>query len=155
MKFQRPQRDEVSINVTPLIDVVFLLLIFIMVSSSFVRESHFQLRLPEAELQDAPPAYTGVEVVVAASGQYSINAQLLAQQDRDGLHRGLESVFAGKALDTQQLLIAADARASHQSVVTVMEVAAALGIEQVHIATLQAQGGAAAGAAAGAGDKAQ
>ena len=71
MKFRRQRRDELSINLTPLIDVVFLLLIFFMVSTSFTRATQLAVNLPEAEGQPAPERTAKLELVIAADGVFT------------------------------------------------------------------------------------
>lgn len=137
MKFQRQRREEININLTPLIDVVFLLLIFFMITTTFTRESHLSISLPEASQADAPidePQY--IEVLVGADGQYSINDAPLVNTEALTLKRGILKV-AGEQRDLP-FIITADAQAQHQSVVRVMDVAGELGFSALSITTQQA-----------------
>ena len=72
MNFRRQSKEELSVNLTPLIDIVFLLLIFFMVSTTFTKESQLNISLPEAsaELSDVPPA--SIEILITDAGTYSI-----------------------------------------------------------------------------------
>ena len=136
MQFRRQTSSQEDINLTPLIDVVFLLLIFFMVSTTFTKETHLDIDLPEASIE--PQAITKVDiidVVVQASGDYIINGQRLVNQQEKTLLEGLKLVSNG---DTDQpLTITADAKASHQAVVKAMDVAGQLGFSQLRITTRQ------------------
>ena len=135
MKFQRQRREEININLTPLIDVVFLLLIFFMITTTFTKESHLSIRLPESSSDSAsvPQEIETLDVVVGVDGQYSVNGQPLVTSDALTLKRALLKL-AGEQRD-QPFIITADANASHQSVVTVMDVAGQLGFAQLSIST--------------------
>ncbi|MBR9829451.1 MAG: biopolymer transporter ExbD [Oceanospirillales bacterium] len=135
MKFQRQRREEISINLTPLIDVVFLLLIFFMITTTFTQESHLSISLPDASSEPrAVAAETdSIDVVVGTQGQYSVNGQPLVTSDAATLKRAVVKL-TGEQRDIP-FIITADAAASHQSVVTVMDVAGQLGFKQLSIAT--------------------
>lgn len=139
MKFQRQRREEISINLTPLIDVVFLLLIFFMVTTTFTRESHLSISLPEASAHAPEHASEtdSIDVVVGAEGQYRVNGQLLVTSDALTLKRALLKL-AGERRDLP-FIITADAQATHQSVVTVMDVAGQLGFSGLSITTRTAE----------------
>ena len=83
MKFRRQRRDELSVNLTPLIDVVFLLLIFFMVSTSFTRATQLAVNLPEAEGQPAPERTAKLELVIAADGVFTLNGREISSQPID------------------------------------------------------------------------
>ncbi|MGD9859821.1 biopolymer transporter ExbD [Marinobacterium iners] len=134
MKFQRQRREEININLTPLIDVVFLLLIFFMISTTFTREAHLTISLPEASAEgEAQQQTDSIDVVVGAEGQYTINGESLVSSDALTLRRALLKL-AGEARDVP-FIITADAQAAHQSVVTVMDVAGKLGFSKLSITT--------------------
>ncbi len=134
MKFQRQRREEININLTPLIDVVFLLLIFFMISTTFTREAHLTISLPEASAEGEAQQQTGsIDVVVGAEGQYTINGESLVSSDALTLRRALLKL-TGEARDVP-FIITADAQAAHQSVVTVMDVAGKLGFSKLSITT--------------------
>ena len=136
MQFRRQKIVEEGVNLTPLIDVVFLLLIFFMVSATFTKETHLTIDIPEASAEAKPIENDIVEVVVQANGEYSIDGQALINKQRQTLQRGLEQ-FSNS---NRQLLITADAKATHQSVVTVMDVAGKLGFDSLRITTREPQG---------------
>jgi biopolymer transport protein ExbD len=134
VKFQRQRREEININLTPLIDVVFLLLIFFMISTTFTREAHLTISLPEASAEgEAQQQADSIDVVIGAEGQYTINGEALVSSDALTLRRALLKL-AGDARDLP-FIITADAQTAHQSVVTVMDVAGRLGFSKLSITT--------------------
>jgi biopolymer transport protein ExbD len=136
MKFKRNLKAEVSIDLTPLIDVVFLLLIFFMVSTSFTRESNLLVNLPEASGEITEELPLRIEVLIARNGSYTVNGQALTDTQAASLLQAIEAIAAGD--NTLPLTITADAETTHQSVVTAMDVAARLGFSRLSIATRQA-----------------
>ncbi len=138
MKFQRQQREEVNVNLTPLIDVVFLLLIFFMVSTTFTKESHLEIDLPEAS--DTAPSEdlpTMIEVVIDEEGNYSVNGQALVNTQEKTLRQAINLQVKDQS-DKPPLIITADAKTPHQAVVTAMDVSGQLGFEKLSITTKQA-----------------
>lgn len=133
MNFRRQKLEEVSVNLTPLIDVVFLLLIFFMVSTTFTKESRLSLELPEASGEPAPQEAVPLEVVVNAQGQYSVNGSTVVNPNLKGLMAALEQVSGGDR--SQSVVITADAKASHQSVITAMDAAGQLGFTALSLTT--------------------
>ena len=133
MKFDRHLKEEVSVNLTPLIDVVFLLLIFFMVTTTFTRDTNLLINLPEAQGQPAEITPERIEVLVSRSGGYAVNGRALVNSQLDTLMRAIEEVAGG---DTAiPLVITADAEATHQSVVSAMDAVARLGFSRINIAT--------------------
>lgn len=133
MKFKREAREELELNLTPLIDVVFLLLIFFMVSTTFQKESEISLQLPRATDSDISTPQDRIEIVISAAGRYFINEQELVKSDVISLQNALYKVSGGKR--DIPLTIRADAQAPHQSVVTAMDAAGQLGMLKMSIAT--------------------
>ncbi|MDX1594545.1 MAG: biopolymer transporter ExbD [Gammaproteobacteria bacterium] len=126
----RPRpRDRIEINLTALIDVVFLLLIFFMVSTTFDRFSELKIQLPEAdgEVVDEEPAQ--LELVIDADGRYYIDRQQVLNTELETLKRALAKV-APESRDVP-LVINADARTPHQSVITAMDAARRIGLVQI------------------------
>ncbi len=137
MKFPRSQLPEASVELTPLIDVVFLLLIFFMVSTTFTRETQLTIDLPEATAaQPSEPKPDVIEVLISANGEYAINGRALVNSQPGTVRVALEEVAAGDY--GLPLVISADASATHQSVVTVMDIAGRLGFARMRITTVQA-----------------
>ncbi len=120
---------------TSLIDVVLLLLIFFMVSTSFVKESQISITLPEADSKavvDALPEQ--LEIMITAKGTYLINGRELVNNRPETIRNALQRMSTG---DTSlPLTISADANSRHQHVVTAMDVAGRLGFTKISIATL-------------------
>ncbi len=133
MKFQREVREELELNLTPLIDVVFLLLIFFMVSTTFQKESEISLQLPRASDTETTSPQERIEIVINAAGRYYINDQELVKSDVTSLQNALYKVSGGQR--DIPLTIRADAQAPHQSVVTAMDAAGQLGMLKMSIAT--------------------
>lgn len=133
LKFRHKQVEEVSVNLTPLIDVVFLLLIFFMVSTTFTNEAHLQINLPEAGGEVAAAQTETLEVVIDVDGGYTVNGQRLLNSQRVTLRRAIiDQVGDNRDLP---FIISADAETPHQSVVTVMDVAGKLGFAGLSITT--------------------
>lgn len=137
MKFKRRVQEELAINITPLIDVVFLLLIFFMVTTTFNRETRLLVNLPEANAELAESMPTQIEVIVARDGTYSINGRVLVNNRFDTLMRGLELESNGDR--SLPILLIADAEATHQSVVTAMDGIGQSGFTRLNIATQRAE----------------
>ena len=133
MKFRRQSNQEVSVNLTPLIDVVFLLLIFFMVSTTFTKKTELQIELPEADGEQAEQQVDQVEVEINAEGDYSVNDQRLNSNNREAL---LERIRQVAGDDTSiPFVITADAKTDHELVVRAMDVAGTLGFSALSIST--------------------
>jgi biopolymer transport protein ExbD len=135
VRFARRRDAEPEINVTSLIDVVLLLVLFFMVSTSFVSEGGLKLVLPSSHGSDVAAASARVTIVVAADGTYLVNGRALVNHRAQTLRAALEPL-AGSDAARASVVIRADARATHQSVVTAMDVAGRLGFARVDIATV-------------------
>jgi len=133
MKFKREAREELELNLTPLIDVVFLLLIFFMVSTTFQKESEISLQLPRASDTETQSPQDRIEIIINAAGRYYINDQELVKSDVASLQNALYKVSGGQR--DIPLTIRADAQAPHQAVVTAMDAAGQLGMLKMSIAT--------------------
>ncbi|GAB3107569.1 biopolymer transporter ExbD [Aestuariicella hydrocarbonica] len=133
MKFKRQHQTEDSVNLTPLIDVVFLLLIFFMVSTTFTKETHLTVDLPEASGQPAVENQQNLDVLISADGSYSVNGQSLINQKTETLKAAIQKISEGDY--TKPMTITADAKATHQAVVTAMDVAGQLGFVHLSITT--------------------
>ena len=137
MKFKRASREELAINMTPLIDVVFLLLIFFMVTTTFSRETRLLVSLPEARAEAAESNPTQIEIIVARDGSFTINGRGLVNSRIETLVQGLEIESGGD--HSLQILLIADAEATHQSVVTAMDGIGQSGFTRLNIATQRPQ----------------
>ncbi|HUG03897.1 MAG TPA: biopolymer transporter ExbD [Steroidobacteraceae bacterium] len=137
MRLQARQLEDPELNLTSLIDVVLLIVIFFMVSTTFVQEARLQVELPEAGSAAVERTASALVITITARGSYRVNEQVLVNNQRDTLATALMQLAGGST--EQPVTIRADARASHQSVVTAMDVAARLGFSQVNIATVNEQ----------------
>ena len=137
MKFKRRIQDEHSINLTPLIDVVFLLLIFFMVTTTFSRETRLQVNLPKAEAETLATQSERLEIVVSRDGSFALNGQTLVNGRVETLLRGLVLESDGN-LDLP-VVIVADSQASHQSVVTAIDAIGQAGFARLSIATQRSE----------------
>ena len=134
MNFRPRPASAVDVNLTPLIDVVFLLLIFFMVSTTFTKETHLEIDLPEASAEPTDQKQEDkIEVVINAMGGYSINGRALVNNEPATLSKALRET-AGKDR-SQGFVITADAKTPHQSVVTAMDTAGQLGFIRLSITT--------------------
>jgi len=134
MNFQRPRREDPEINLISMIDVMLVLLIFFMVSTTFNQEGRVKVQLPQSS--DAPlpeAAHDPLVVTVTAEGTYRVNEKTLINASPETLRAALV-----KEAGTERgpLTIRADGRATHQAVVTAMDVAGKLGFVQLNIATV-------------------
>lgn len=133
MKFPRRIQEDLQINLTPLIDVVFLLLIFFMVSTTFTRETRLAVNLPEADGEPVQDTPRNIEISVSQNGSYAVDGRPLVNAQLQTLMRALEEVTGGDR-DVALILIA-DADATHQSVVTAMDAIGQSGFSRLSIAT--------------------
>jgi biopolymer transport protein ExbD len=135
MNLRSRSREEPEINLTSLIDVVLLLLVFFMVSTSFVRETEISLRLPEAAAETAPAETDQLlEITITEAGAYLVNGRPLVNNERRTLRAAMERVAGDQR--AVPVVIRADAMATHQAVVTAMDVAGQLGFVEISIATV-------------------
>lgn len=131
----RPRRqDEPEITLTPLIDVVFLMLIFFMVSTTFLREADMNVTLPESGLAPTDRSMEPIELVISAEGDYYVNGRALVNSQVETLASALGD--ARSETPDAPLIVRADARALHQNVVRAMEAAGEAEFRQLSFATL-------------------
>lgn len=135
MKLKPRPSEEPELNLISLIDVVLLLLIFFMVSTTFVDEARIKIQLPQASNQPAPAqSRDPIEITVTASGEYRVNGKTLINTSATTLSAAVTKL-AGDSREAP-ITIRADARATHQSVVTAMDVVGRLGFRAINIATV-------------------
>lgn len=139
MKFRKQRKEMVQLNLTPLIDVVFLLLIFFMVSTSFTRENQLQINLPEANAEEVSSVNQGLTLTIQENGTYALNGRILSSNSIEILKEALMAESQGNV--DQSLLLVADANASHQSVVWAMDAAGQLGFVNLRISTQEPEPG--------------
>lgn len=124
----RPNRSAPpDINLTPLIDVVFLLLIFFMVSTTFKEDARIQVQLPEAQGEDVPAEESQVlEIVIDAAGTFYVNERMVVDSELATLKKAIAGA-AGKDREIP-VVIKADSKTPHQAVMTAMDAASQLGL---------------------------
>ena len=135
MKLLPRNSEEPDVNLTPMIDVVFLLLLFFMFSTSFIRESSLKVDLPEASGQALTEEETPIDIIIRANGEVLVNETPIAVATRDAL-RDLLKTTAGDNADPH-IIISADANAEYQHIVTAMDAAQLLGFTRLTLATRQ------------------
>ena len=142
MNFRRGMaRDEPEINLIPFIDVLLVILIFLMVTTTYSRFTALQVTLPTAEAEKAQQRPPEIHVLVDAQGRYAINNVQIAYRDVAGLAEDLRRAAASGSAQNKQdpvLIINADALATHQTVINIMEAARIAGLPQL---TFAAQSG--------------
>ena len=134
---ERNRWEDPELNIISLVDVVLMLLVFFMMTTHFIQNTSLTVDLPTA---GEPPSYSkvdGIEVTVDADGHYYVNQKAVAEAGSAALREALLAA-AGERRDLP-IILRADARSTHQSVVTVMDVAGALGFTQLQILTAQSR----------------
>jgi len=137
VNFKRQNKEDLSLNLTPLIDIVFLLLIFFMVSTTFTKENHLAINLPEASGEVSQEPSKMVEVVIDKDGQYSVNGSALVSTTLITLKQAVQKV----AENDREIpfIITADASTPHEAVVRAMDAAGQLGFSRLSITSKQAK----------------
>ena len=133
MNFQRPRTEDPEINLIPLIDVLLVVLIFLMITTTYSRYTQLNIELPTAEANPAHTPAGSLVVAVSAAGQYAVDGRWLQGRDVPALVQALRGVLHGR--DGVTLVISADAQSTQQSVVNVMEAARLLGLSRLTFAT--------------------
>ena len=135
----RPGRgdERVDINLTPLIDVVFLLLIFFMVSTTFDRHAKLKVELPEASAKMSQQQQEPIVLSIDAKGNYFINDRQVVNTTLETLKIALQKTVADNK--DVSLVLRADAKTPHQSVVRAMDAASQLGLTRLSIATVESK----------------
>lgn len=135
MKLSLRSRAQPEVNLTSLIDVVLLLLIFFMVSTSFVKQSQIAIHLPQADsaavVEEVPEQ---IDIMITATGTYLVNGRELINNRPETIRNALRKVSGGNS--NLPMTVSADANAKHQYVVTALDVAGRLGFVKINIATI-------------------
>lgn len=137
MRFRNKEREEPDVNLTPLIDIVFLLLIFFMVSTTFKHEFEVAIELPKAE-SDAQINEKTLEITISSNGTFYVNGRQLVNSQAITIRRALEKMSNNNR--KMPVIISADAQTPHQSVITALDAARKLGFSRVTFATQQGSG---------------
>jgi biopolymer transport protein ExbD len=139
MNFRKPRPDEPEINLIPFIDVLLVVLIFLMLTTTYSKFTELQITLPTADAEKARDRPREIIVAVAADGRYAVDRRAVDGRSVDSLTAALVAAAAG-ASDVA-LVISADASAAHQSVINVMEAARRAGLARLTFATQTSAGG--------------
>jgi len=135
MKLSMRPKAEPEVNMTSLIDVVLLLLVFFMVSTSFVKQSQISIRLPEADSSAIVEEVTEqLDIMITEQGTFLVNGRELINNRPETIRNALQKISAGNT--RMPLTISADGNTPHQYVVTAMDVAGKLGFVKINIATM-------------------
>jgi len=135
LNLRRTRTDEPEVNLTPLIDVVFILLIFFMVSTTFQRESEIKIELPEASSEPVEERKDSLEIVIDADGHYFIDDQQVVNTELETLKQAIQKSI-GDQTDLP-VVIRADRHTPYESVVRAMDATAKLGLVHMSLATNQ------------------
>jgi len=135
VNLRRSRTEEPDVNLTPLIDVVFILLIFFMVSTTFQKESELKIELPEATAEPVPTDRDILEIVIDADGNYFINEQQVVNTELVTLKAAIDKAVGEHK--ERPVVIRADRRTPYESVVRAMDATAQLGLLQMSLATSQ------------------
>ncbi len=134
MNFRRGRREDYpEINLIPFIDILLVIVIFLSVSTTYARFAELKINLPTSSAEQTPNPPAQIEVAVAESGRYQIDNTALGDATIEELAAALQQAVANR--NEPVVVINADARAAHQSVVNVMEAARRVGISRITFAT--------------------
>ena len=136
MNFRRGSRDEPEINLIPFIDVLLVVLIFLMLSTTYSKFTELQIKLPLADAEQQRDYPKEVIVAVSSDGRYVVNKTAVEGRTIEAISAAL--IGAAKAGKDSVIIISADASATHQAVITVMEAARRSGFSQITFATQRA-----------------
>ncbi|ORU93973.1 MAG: biopolymer transporter [Cycloclasticus sp. symbiont of Bathymodiolus heckerae] len=134
MNFKSKKNEELDLNLTPLIDVVFLLLIFFMVTTTFDRETQLKIELPQAAGEQRK-AEKSLEVSIDSKSRFFINQKEIVNSGLETVKKALKQAAGDEK--SPPLLISADGQATHQSVITVLDAAGQLGFVNITFAANQ------------------
>lgn len=135
MNFSPQKSEEVDVNLTPLIDVVFLLLIFFMVSTTFKDQSEIEIRLPTASEEPKEMTLESVVITIDDKGQFFVNDHPLINTQLTTLKRALKEVVGDEK--DPLIIVKADAMTPHQAVITAMDASRQLGFARLGFATVK------------------
>lgn len=127
--------DEPEINLIPLIDVLLVIIIFLMLTTTFSKVSGLEVNLPTAESEGVESVTEEIVVAVTAAGEVLVNSQPVGERSIDAIAAALGKAVAGDSAEAPVIVINADAKAAHQSVVDVMQAAQRAGLAHITFAT--------------------
>ena len=138
MNFRPREQQTVDVDLTPLIDVVFLLLIFFMVTTTFDRNAEIKIELPTASNTVNSQKQDKLELLIDSQGRYYVNGREVLNNQPETLFQAMTQVL-NEMQTVPPLVISADASVNYQSVVTAMDIAGRLGLTNFSIATTQSE----------------
>jgi biopolymer transport protein ExbD len=144
MNFRHRRSEEPEINLIPFIDVLLVILIFLMLSTTYSKFTELKVNLPVADSERARDYPKEIIVGVASDGRYTVNRDQVAGRDLATLTAALAAAAAGQ--NDRVVIVSADASAAHQSVINVLDAARRAGLQQLTFATQGSRNGAAADA---------
>jgi biopolymer transport protein ExbD len=139
MNFRKPRPEEPEINLIPFIDVLLVILIFLMLSTTYSKFTELQITLPTADAEKARDRPREIIVAVSADGRYAVNRKPVEGRSVDVLTAELTA--ASRGIDDPIVIVSADATSAHQSVVNVMDAARRAGLAKLTFAAQLPQGG--------------
>lgn len=138
MNFRKPRPDEPEINLIPFIDVLLVILIFLMLSTTYSKFTELQVTLPVADAEKSRDRPKEIIVSVAADGRFAVNRKAVDGRSVELLTAELTAAASG--MEDAIVIVSADATAAHQSVVNVMDAARRAGLAKLTFATQTSQG---------------
>ncbi|MFM2112874.1 MAG: hypothetical protein RLZZ271_1534 [Pseudomonadota bacterium] len=137
MNFRKTPREEPEINLIPFIDVLLVVLIFLMLTTTYSKFTEMQVRLPVADTEAQKDYPRELIVAVGSDGRYAVNQQPVGGKSVDALTSALRDASSGIKPGAKDIvvIISADAQAAHQSVISVMEAARRVGLSQITFAS--------------------
>jgi len=132
MNFRGSSSDEPEINLIPFIDVLLVILIFLMLSTTYAKFTELQVNLPSASADPVKERPVQIMVAVAADGRYAVDGQAVDGRNVDTLAASLQKAASGQ--DNCFVVISADATAAHQSVINVLDAARRVGLNRITFA---------------------
>ena len=138
MKFSRRRLEEPEINLIPFIDVLLVVLIFLMLSTTYSKFTELQVNLPTADAEKLRDRPTEIIVAVSGDGRYSVNRSAVEGRNVDALSAALAAAAAGRS--DAVVIVSADAASAHQSVVNVLDAARRAGLARLTFATQSSPG---------------
>ena len=135
MRFARAPKDDPEINLIPMIDVLLVIIIFLMLTTTYARQAELKVNLPTANADKKPDRANEVNVAVSAGGEYSVQGKLVQARDVNALADELRRAASG--LKQPVVVISGDSNASYQSAIRIMDAARRAGVGQVVFAVEQ------------------
>jgi biopolymer transport protein ExbD len=135
MNFRGARRDDPEINLIPMIDVLLVIIIFLMLTTTYSRFAELQINLPSAEAEKPPERPNEISIVMTSAGQYQVNRQPVVFRDVASFREELRR--AGASMKDPVIVINADSSVTHQAVVKVMDAARQAGYGQIAFAVEQ------------------